>query len=50
MTMLSFLVSGLALLLALLAGAALVRPPRPDPRDGLASFRANRFEQRDQMP
>jgi len=48
--MLSFLVSGLALLLALLGGSALVRPPRWSMDDRPWELRLDQHAQRVQVP
>jgi len=48
--MLSFLISALALLLALIGTAALARPPRPGTHDGPLSFPAGHHDHWIQVP
>lgn len=48
--MLSFLISGLALLLALIGSAALARPLQPGTNNGLRSFHADQDHHWAQVP
>jgi hypothetical protein len=48
--MLTFLVSGLALLLALLGGAVLAHPSRPGTDGGLPGLHADQDDYRAQVP